>query len=161
MWFRSATLAIAVTLLCSCGFKLRTVDIGHLNSVQVTTSGEYGATRAAFRSALAEYGVGSSSPADVIVQINGQRSTRRPIATTTNMNTAEYELKIEVEVLISSGSKDIEATLVSERVYTVNQTNLSGSYEEQSSLMEEMRAEIAMLMIRRVEAMTLTGQRSQ
>ncbi len=151
MWFRNAVIVLSTVLLSSCGFQLRTSDVSHLDAVQVT--GELSATSRAFRTALGEYGVESSPDAEVIIRIDDERSYRRPIATTANIDTAEYELRIEVDVTFTTRSKTVTATLVSERVYSVNRGNLSGSYEEQNTLLREMRTELSGLMIRRLEAL--------
>lgn len=155
MWFRSAVIAYVSVLLSGCGFHLRGADISQLESVQITASRGHQAIRTAFLSLLSDHGVTSSPSADLMVRIDSERSYRRPIATTANIDTAEYELRLEVDIVIKSPEKEVEATLVSERVYAVNRGNLSGSYEEQSVLLSEMRAELARLMIRRVEAVAI------
>ena len=119
------------------------------------SSGEYQATRSAFRTALHDRGV-STVPATggVIVRIDDERSYRRPISTTAAIDAAEYELRIEVDIAIVANGNAVMATLVSEKTYSVDRSNLSGSYEEQSMLLAEMRRELASRMIRRVEALT-------
>ena len=81
-----------------------------------------------------------------------ERYYRRSFASTDASSAAEYELRLELDVSISSGENFLleDATLVSQRVYAVDLNNLSASEEEQKLLLIEMRVSLAEQLLRRV-----------
>ena len=81
-----------------------------------------------------------------------ERYYRRSFASTDAYSTAEYELRLELDVAISSGENFLleDATLLSQRIYAVDLSNLSASEEEQKLLLTEMRISLAEQVLRRV-----------
>ena len=153
------SLTLSLVLLSSCGFQLRGLDVSLLESVSVSSPPEIAATRRALQKELAVHDVAivPRAPGVVHLAINDERSIRRPVSTTASIDAAQYELRLEADI---SASKDDAvliptATLVSERIYSVDSLNLSGSHEEQTILLSEMRTELAQHMIRRLEAVAI------
>jgi LPS-assembly lipoprotein len=148
-----------VLAIAGCGFQLRGIDISALESINLVTPGATGETRRVFSRALSDAGVElvPASPDIVTVIVFDERSVRRPVSTSAVMDVAEYELRIEVDISVNRGEKALlpEAFLVAERVYAIDSRNLSGSYEEQTMLLEEIRRDLARQMIRIVEASAL------
>ena len=89
-----------------------------------------------------------------------ERSSRRTIATTNVIDAAEYELRLELDVSILKGETVLveSTTLVAERVYELDRVNLSGSVEEQTLLMNEMRVQLARQLLRQVDMLSREHQ---
>lgn len=151
---------LSLLLLGACGFQLRgtgPADLG-LSSVAIVASPEFAETRTAFAKSVSERDVSvvaDVSAGEFLVEIVAVRNYRRPVSTTRNLGAAQYELRQEVDIVISSGADVLTplATLVAERIYALDSGNLSGSYEEQRFLQAEMRDELALMMLRRLEAL--------
>jgi outer membrane lipopolysaccharide assembly protein LptE/RlpB len=140
--------------VAGCGFQLRGAEPGRLESLNIIGAAAAQLTSRFFRQALKDRGVQivPAGAAVISVQLLDERSDRRSIATTDVYSTAEYELRIELDVSISRGENFLleEATLVSQRVYAVDSGNLSASYEERDLLLSDMRVNLAEQLIRRI-----------
>ncbi len=140
--------------VAGCGFQLRGIGIDGIDSLTIIGSSATPLTSKSFRQVLEARDVQIvSASADVVsVQMLDERSHRRSVATTDVFDAAEYELRLELDVSISRGANPLleHATLVSQRVYSVDSNNVSGSYEEQSLLLSEMRIDLAEQLIRRI-----------
>ncbi len=152
---RLSLIGLLVLLVSGCGYQLRGSDLGDLLSISFTGTREAPVTFRAIRDSLEESKVTIVSPAvDVMaVHILDERSMRRSVATTNVIDAAEYELRLELDVSITRNEETLleRSTLIAERVYAIDSANLSGSYEEQTLLMDEMRAELARKLTRRIE----------
>ncbi len=164
MWSVKRSLTLFILLVCTgliagCGFQLRgTVAPLDIGSVKVSSSPEFAPVRSAFVNGLSAQNVvvvSGAASSDMLIEILDVRNYRRPVSTTQAVDAAEYELRQEVDITISTSGDDVtEATLVSERIYSVDSLNLSGSYEEQRMLQREMHDELARMMMRRLEALS-------
>jgi outer membrane lipopolysaccharide assembly protein LptE/RlpB len=149
------SLLTSLLLLAGCGFQLRGSDLSAIETINLTgpISTE---TRRAFVTELESYGVEAvaSTPGVVSVRVNDERSSRRPVSTSANIDAAQYELRLEIDVSISLDGNLIspDTALAAERIYSVDSLNLSGSYEEQQILLHEIRRELASQVVSRVEA---------
>lgn len=116
----------------------------------------------ALRDELRRLGVSTTmdSPDGYSVEFLDERSTRRTVATTNVIDAAEYELKLELDVVILKGETALvpKTTLVAERVYALDRANLSGSAEEETLLMVEMRVQLSRDLLRRVEILSQESQ---
>jgi len=77
------------------------------------------------------------------------------VATTSTISVAEYELRLEVEIALENATGDIvipSTSVVTERTFTFNNSSLVGSNEEQATLLEEMRSDLVLQIMRRVDA---------
>ena len=77
------------------------------------------------------------------------------MATTSTISVAEYELRLEVEIALENATGDIvipSTSVVTERTFTFNNSSLVGSNEEQATLLEEMRSDLVLQIMRRVDA---------
>ncbi|MGV0036144.1 MAG: LPS assembly lipoprotein LptE [Candidatus Azotimanducaceae bacterium WSBS_2022_MAG_OTU7] len=140
--------------VAGCGFQLRGVGIDGVDSLNIIGSSAAPLTSKSLRQVLEDRNVQVvAASADVVsVQLLDERSHRRSVATTAVFDAAEYELRLELDISISRGENLLleHATLVSQRVYAVDSNNVSGSYEEQSLLLSEMRINLAEQLIRRI-----------
>ncbi len=87
--------------------------------------------------------------------VTAERLIRRAVATTRTISVSEYEIRLEVDLALSNrAAKELisPTTLATERIYTFDSGSLVGSREEETVLLEEMRADIALQILRRVNA---------
>ena len=158
MWFPEsvARYVVLATLLgvAGCGFQLRGTEVGGLESLNIMGASAAPLTSKSFRQALEDRDVQIVPAGAGVISVHmlDERSHRRSVATTDVFDAAEYELRLELDVSISRGENFLleDATLVSQRVYAVDSGNLSGSYEERTLLLSDMRVSLAEQLIRRV-----------
>jgi len=159
LWAKCHRILLAVTLilLAGCGFQLRGTDLSELGDLNL--SGVYGETRKAYIEHFATRGLTiTSTPTDgITVRFEDQRSQRRPVATSANIDVAQYELRLELDFSVHRGSESIVplSTVWAERVYSVDSFNLAGSYEEQMMLIDDIRAELTRQILQRIESAQL------
>ena len=140
--------------VAGCGFQLRGTEHGGLESLNIMGARAAPLTSKSFMQALEDRDVQVVPAGEGIISVHilDERSHRRSVATTDVFDAAEYELRLELDVSISRGENFLleDATLVSQRVYAVDSSNLSGSYEERAQLLSDMRVNLAEQLIRRV-----------
>ena len=156
--------AVVLLLLASCGFHLRGTGNTRLalSVIHVTSNDSYGEMQQALERALTEAGVKqvAADKAAYSVHLLSERRTRRSVATTSDVQVAEYGLKMEVsfELTDSAGKQVIEpATVTAQRIYRFDNSSLVGSNEEENLLNKEMRRDIASQIIRRIDAAIRAG----
>jgi outer membrane lipopolysaccharide assembly protein LptE/RlpB len=158
---RSIFVVLLSLLVSGCGYQLRGSNLGDLLAISFSGTREAPVTFRAIRDTLEESNVTIVAPANDVVAVHllGERSMRRSVATTDVIDAAEYELRLELDVSITRNEEVLleQATLVAERVYAVDSANLSGSFEEQTLLMDEMRAELARKLARQIEMVAGSG----
>ena len=158
MWFpkRVARYLVLALLLggAGCGFQLLGSETGRFESLNIVGAGAAPLTSRSLRQALEDRGIQIVPAGLGVISIHmlDERYYRRSFASTDAYSAAEYELRLELDVSISSGDNFLleDATLVSQRVYAVDLNNLSASEEEQKLLLIEMRASLAEQLLRRV-----------
>ena len=158
MWFpkRVARYLVLAILLggAGCGFQLLGSETGRFESLNIVGAGAAPLTSRSLRQALEDRGIQIVPAGLGVISIHmlDERYYRRSFASTDAYSAAEYELRLELDVSISSGDNFLleDATLVSQRVYAVDLNNLSASEEEQKLLLIEMRASLAEQLLRRV-----------
>lgn len=163
MSFLSRTILVVLLplIVSGCGYQLRGSSLGDLLSISFSGTREAPVTFRAIRDTLEESNVTIVAAADGVVAVHllDERSMRRSVATTDVIDAAEYELRLELDVSITRNEEVLleQATLIAERVYAVDSANLSGSFEEQTLLMDEMRAELARKLARQIEMVAGNG----
>ena len=158
MWFPKRVaryLLLAILLgVAGCGFQLLGSEIGRFESLNIVGAGAAPLTSRSLRQALEDRGIQIVPAGLGVISIHmlDERYYRRSFASTDAYSAAEYELRLELDVSISSGDNFLleDATLVSQRVYAVDLNNLSASEEEQKLLLIEMRVSLAEQLLRRV-----------
>jgi LPS-assembly lipoprotein len=147
-------------LLAGCGFHLRgsqgiDASVGRLNVSAVNAYGPFVRTleRSLVQSGVKVEKQGGGAPYSV--RVLDERTSRRSVATTDRITVSDYELRMEVdfELVDDKGKTLIQPTsLVAERIYSFDSTNLTGSDQEEDLLKDEMRRELAEQMKRRIDA---------
>lgn len=152
---RAIGTALILSLLSGCGYQLRGSSLGDLLSISFSGTREAPVTFRAIRNTLEDNNVSIVAPSQDVVAVHllDERSLRRSVATTNVIDAAEYELRLELDVSITRNEEVLlaQSTLIAERVYAVDSANLSGSFEERTLLMDEMRIELAQKLARRIE----------
>ena len=158
MWFPKRVaryLLLAILLgVAGCGFQLLGSETGRFESLNIVGAGAAPLTSRSLRQALEDRGIQIVPAGLGVISIHmlDERYYRRSFSSTDAYSAAEYELRLELDVSISSGENFLleDATLVSQRVYAVDLNNLSASEEEQKLLLIEMRVSLAEQLLRRV-----------
>jgi len=155
-------LLILLICLCvgGCGFQLRGSRVFEtaLATIYITVGNKYGDLHQNLVGAFTRSGVTVVDRADGAgyhLSINSEKVTRRAVATTSTISVAEYELRLEVDMALTNGTGKFvipSTTVVTERNYTFDSSSLVGSNEEETILLEEMRADLVSQIMRRVDA---------
>jgi len=156
---RFITTFLLIIALAGCGFHLRGTQGYEIPaaSVNVTATNLYSQFSRELERMLAAQGIElkPASGAEYSISILSERTTRRPVATSTDISVSEYELRLETQFKIDSttGEALIRPTLLAaERIYSFDRSSLVGSSEEEEMLTEEMRRDIANQILRRFSA---------
>lgn len=137
----------AALLLASCGFHLRTWDLGDaFESVHIDADASVDLDRElaqAFRAADVRLAA-DAAQADVVLKLTDQRQARRSASVTAG-RAAEYEMSLAIRFALETGAGEVLAPaseLTSERVARLDRDNIVGSSEEQALLVTEMRTDL-------------------
>lgn len=158
---RSRLLIILISLcLSSCGFHLRGTDNfeAELGEIYIDISDNRGDLHRLLVRAFTQAGVtvvSQAADSALNLSVAGERQSRRAIATTRTISVAEYELRLEVGITLTNLSGEVvipKTTLATERIYTFDNSSLVGSGAEENLLLKEMKADLAMQILRRVNA---------
>lgn len=151
---------VLLSLVSGCGFHLRGSHGADLGVERIHVSGtnrhaEF--VRELTRSLeLRDTAVlTSEEEAPYSLRVLGENTTRRAVATTSDITVSEYELRMTVEFeLLDTGGQQLIAPveLVAERIYAFDRQSLAGSSQEEDLLKEEMRRDLVRRMIQRVNA---------
>ncbi|MCH7744303.1 MAG: hypothetical protein IIB71_16795 [Proteobacteria bacterium] len=164
---------LSMLLLClwigGCGFQLRGAGgfEAALSAIYVSVNNKYGDLHQHLVRSLTRSGitvVSRAGDAAYRLSINAERVIRRAVATTSTISVAEYELRLEVDMVLqnTAGESVIPLiTLATERIYTFDRSSLVGSNEEETILLEEMRADLVLQIIRRLDATVRTFEANQ
>lgn len=156
---------ILLSLVSGCGFHLRGsqgLDLG-VERIHVSSPNSYGAFVRELKRSLERRDtavVTDREEAPFSLRVLGENTTRRAVATTSDITVSEYELRmaVEFELLDTSGQRLIEPMeLVAERIYVFDRQSLAGSSEEEDLLKEEMRRDLVRQMIQRINATAKTA----
>ncbi|MFT4712581.1 MAG: LPS-assembly lipoprotein [Candidatus Azotimanducaceae bacterium] len=145
--------------LVGCGFQLRGTGqaTSLLESVYLDLADKNSELARELTASLTQSGVEftTSGKAQVSIQLDRERFSRRSVSTTGQINVAEYELNLLVSfnVLDANGEVLIPHTRIqTERIYTFDSSSLVGSNEEEAVLHEEMRRDLVVQLLQRVNA---------
>jgi LPS-assembly lipoprotein len=145
-------------MLASCGFHLRGTGDSALQipALHLTAENVHGELIYALEQRLSSRGtqvVGSRDLAPWTMNILSERFSRRVVSTTKDISVGKYELILQVRFNLATRDGKLlvpPASLIVERIYDYDPSNLTGSDAEEELLRQEMRAEIADSIIRRI-----------
>ncbi|MEX2488039.1 MAG: LPS assembly lipoprotein LptE [Pseudomonadales bacterium] len=156
---------VLLSLVSGCGFHLRGsqgMDLG-VERIHVAGTDRHGEFVRELRRSLEVRDttvVTGGEEAPYSLRVMGENTTRRSVATTSDITVSEYELRmtVEFELLDASGQQLIEPMeIVAERIYVFDRQSLAGSSQEEDLLKEEMRRDLVRQMIHRVNATVKTA----
>ncbi|MCK9535229.1 MAG: LPS assembly lipoprotein LptE [Pseudomonas sp.] len=157
---RSFTVLGLAFLLTACGFHLRGTG-----TTQMALSELNFAARDAFSplgkqvtESLANNNVTISSSAPFTLYLGAEENSRRTASFTPGTRSAEYTLTSSANYELRSGSLPalIQDSVKVQRSYAYNQDNVTGSSQEEALLRQEMRAELVMQLMMRLQAVNPT-----
>jgi LPS-assembly lipoprotein len=155
----TVALAGVLLMLAGCGFALRGSDpaMSQLESIQLTATNQYGPLVLAVEKSLQlrDVKVNADNGSTYHLYLVGERSTRRPVSTTSQISVAEYELQLEIDFQLQDPAGDWVlplTTMVDERIYSFDRGSFIGNSAEEALLIREMQADLINRMISRVSA---------
>lgn len=151
---------LALLVLSACGFHLRGTgsDEAGLSEIYIAVSDSRGELQRILTRAFTQAGVvvvANPDDSTYHLSVSGERHTRRAVATTLTISVAEYELRLEVGIGLTSLSGEEVfpvTTLATERIYSFDDRSLVGSGAEEDLLLKEMKTDLAIQILRRVDA---------
>lgn len=150
---------LAVFLLAGCGFHLRGTggDRVAIGAINVSAANAHGEMQRTLERTLTDAGVRieEEDKAPWSVRLLGETSTRRPVATSSDVKVAQYGLRLEVSfTLDAAGGKTVipETSVSAERIYRFDSSSFAGNSEEESLLYDEMRRDVARQIMQRIDA---------
>ncbi|MDK1023158.1 MAG: LPS assembly lipoprotein LptE [Gammaproteobacteria bacterium] len=145
-------------LLTACGFQLRGTAESEFRipALYLTAEHTYGELIRALERRLSSNGtelVSSRDLAPWTVSLLAERFSRRVASTTRDISVAKYELILQVHFSLAAQDGKLlipPASLIIERLYDYDPSNLVGSDAEEELLRQEMRTDIIDRIVRRI-----------
>ncbi|NLJ11404.1 LPS assembly lipoprotein LptE [Denitrificimonas caeni] len=157
---RSITVLGLAFLMTACGFHLRGTG-----STQMALTELNFAARDALsplskdvKQSLINNKVAISSSAPFTLYLGLEEDSRRTASFTAGTRSAEYTLTTALNYELRSGNLPalIQDSVAVQRSYAYNQNNVTGSGQEEALLRQEMRRELVMQLMMRLQAITPT-----
>lgn len=150
-----ATIALTL-LLTACGFHLRgmgSFDFA-LQELQFKSADSRAPLAKALESRLEAQGVELNATAPFTLYLEHEQHTQRVVSYTAGTRSAEHMLTSSVDYAIRAGDLPdlMTGTAEVQRVLSFNQNHVSASNEEASLLRNEMRNELVMQLMMRLQA---------
>lgn len=150
------TLSLAL-LLGACGFQLRgtgSFDFA-IKEFRFNSDDRLSPLAKTLQERLTKQGVELSDSADYQIQLGRENQSRRTVSFTAGTRNAEHLLTSSVEYEIRSGNLPalIKDKAEVQRSLAYNENHVSASSEEASLLREEMRQELIMQLMMRLQAL--------
>jgi LPS-assembly lipoprotein len=154
---RVAVCVAAMLLLGACGFHLRGVQPGVAGLVvYLDSQTPFGEFEQVLAESIRQADIVISDSVDqagYIVQLRGERLTRRVQTVNTTGRASDYELILTVEYALAAPTAITDSStreLDSRREYNFDNTELLGKAEEEALLVQEMRRDIAARLLRQL-----------
>ena len=161
MFWRATTLLVIVAALVGCGFQLRGTGFAEgltyrLMSEQNQPAG-YADFRRVLKATLSRAGVRESSAADVTLRIQGYQAETLDGAVNAQLRVAENisTASLVFSVLDDRGNLLADELVLEQReAYRMDRTQLLGSYEQQSSVEQNLHQDLADQILRALSVVT-------
>ena len=155
---RSITVLGLAFLLTACGFQLRgtgTMQMA-LNELNFTARDALSPLGKLVKEGLFNNKVHISSNAPFTLYLGPEETSQRTASFTAGTRSAEYTLTTAVNYELRSGNLPALLTdrLEVQRTYAHNQNNVTGSGQEAALLRDEMRRDLVMQLMMRLQAVT-------
>ncbi len=147
-------------LMTACGFHLRGTGTTQmaLNELNFEARDALSPLGKMVKESLANNKVQVSSSAPFTLYVGPEETTQRTASFTAGTRSAEYTLTTAVSYELRSGKLPtlLQDRIEVQRTYAHNQNNVTGSGQEESLLREEMRRDLVMQLMMRLQAVTPT-----
>lgn len=157
---RSITVLGLAFLMTACGFHLRGTGTTQmaLNELNFTARDALSPLGKMVKESLANNKVQVSSSAPFTLYVGPEETTQRTASFTAGTRSAEYTLTTAVSYELRSGKLPtlLQDRIEVQRTYAHNQNNVTGSGQEEALLREEMRRDLVMQLMMRLQAVTPT-----
>lgn len=166
MFYRAMSLLVIAMTFAGCGFQLRGTGLAQGMTYQLVTEQEQSAGYADFqrvlKATLNRAGVREAAPADVTLRISAFQAETRDGAVNAELRVAENisTASLELSVLDGKGNLLADELLLQQRTaYRMDRSQLLGSYEQQTSVEQDVRQELANQILRALSVLTrsMTG----
>jgi len=156
----AAVLLLAHGVLAGCGFQLQgssPLPAGSSN-IHLWTPDQLTPFAVELRHAIERSGgriAATSSDADLVVRIRGDRSGRRVLSVSARNTPQEYEIYYNVEYSVERGGQEIVELQPLELVRNLNfdETQVLAKDREEVMLRDAMARDLALLVMRRLESL--------
>ena len=146
--------------MTACGFHLRGTGTTQmaLNELNFTARDALSPLGKMVKESLVNNKVQVSSSAPFTLYVGPEETTQRTASFTAGTRSAEYTLTTAVSYELRSGKLPtlLQDRIEVQRTYAHNQNNVTGSGQEESLLREEMRRDLVMQLMMRLQAVTPT-----
>ncbi len=157
---RTITVQGLAFLMTACGFHLRGTGTTQmaLNELNFTARDALSPLGKMVKESLVNNKVQVSSSAPFTLYVGPEETTQRTASFTAGTRSAEYTLTTAVSYELRSGKLPtlLQDRIEVQRTYAHNQNNVTGSGQEESLLREEMRRDLVMQLMMRLQAVTPT-----
>lgn len=157
---RSITVLGLAFLMTACGFQLRGTGTTQmaLNELNFTARDALSPLGKLVKENLNNNKVQVSSSAPFTLYVGPEETTQRTASFTAGTRSAEYTLTSAVSYELRSGNLPslLQDRVEVQRTYAHNQNNVTGSGQEAALLREEMRRDLVMQLMMRLQAVTPT-----
>ena len=157
---RSITVLGLAFLMTACGFHLRGTGTTQmaLNELNFTARDALSPLGKMVKESLVNNKVQVSSSAPFTLYVGPEETTQRTASFTAGTRSAEYTLTTAVSYELRSGKLPtlLQDRIEVQRTYAHNQNNVTGSGQEEALLREEMRRDLVMQLMMRLQAVTPT-----
>ena len=157
---RSITVLGLAFLMTACGFHLRGTGTTQmaLNELNFTARDALSPLGKMVKESLVNNKAQVSSSAPFTLYVGPEETTQRTASFTAGTRSAEYTLTTAASYELRSGNLPtlLQDRIEVQRTYAHNQNNVTGSGQEESLLREEMRRDLVMQLMMRLQAVTPT-----
>lgn len=155
---RTITVLGLAFLMTACGFQLRgtgTMQMA-LNELNFSARDALSPLGKQVKEGLDNNQVSISSSAPFTLYLGAEETSRRTASFTAGTRSAEYRLSSSAAYELRSGSLPalLKDRVEVQRTYAHNQDNVTGSSQEEALLREEMRRDLVMQLMIRLQAIT-------
>lgn len=155
---RSITVLGLAFLMTACGFQLRGTGTTQmaLNELNFAARDALSPLGKQVKESLVNNKVKVSSNAPFTLYVGAEETSQRTASFTAGTRSAEYTLTSATTYELRSGSLPvlIQDRVEVQRTYAHNQNNVTGSGQEAALLREEMRRDLVMQLMMRLQAVT-------
>lgn len=155
---RLATVFILGLLLIGCGWHLRGLDKGSrpdaLDLVASNRFGPFEPLVLVTREVMQQNGIAISTDSPLRLHLGREELFRRTVAVTSIGSASQYELSLRVEYRYEQPGQQarLPQSLTATRVFDFDPSNTVSKNEEENTLLDEMRRELAIRLLNSVPA---------